>query len=58
MEAHSREELKEWKERFEYRQKKAQKAAKLYGKSFVDIVLDKLAAAKNPLQVSQSWSLV
>jgi hypothetical protein len=47
VEAHSSEELREWKDRFEFRQKKAQKAAKLYGKSFADTVLDKLSAAKN-----------
>ena len=47
VEAHSQEELREWKERFEYRQKKAQKAAKLYGKSFAELVLEKISAAKN-----------
>lgn len=54
VEAHNKEELKEWKERFEYRKNKAQKAAKLYGKSFVDVVLDKLSAAKSQIDtVSQ-----
>ena len=48
VEAHSYEELKEWKERFEYRQKKLQRAAKLYGKSFVDTLLDKLASSNHP----------
>ena len=51
VEAHSQEELKEWKERFEYRQKKIQRAAKLYGKSFVDTLLDKLASSNNPEKV-------
>ena len=48
VEAHSLEELKEWKDRFEYRQKKIQRAAKLYGKSFVDTLLDKLASSNHP----------
>ena len=52
VEAHSQEELKEWKERFEYRQKKIQKAAKMYGKSFVDTLLDKLAASNKPEKVN------
>ena len=47
VDAHSNEELREWKERFEFRQRKAQKAAKMYGKSFADVVLEKLSAAKN-----------
>ena len=51
VEAHSSEELKEWKERFDYRQKKIQRAAKLYGKSFVDTLLDKLASSNSPEKV-------
>ena len=51
VEAHSLEELKEWKDRFEYRQKKIQRAAKLYGKSFVDTLLDKLASSNHPEKV-------
>ncbi len=47
VDAHSAEELREWKDRFEFRQKKAHKAAKMYGKSFADVVLEKLSAAKN-----------
>lgn len=46
--AHSKEELREWKERFEYRQKKAWKATRLYGKSFVETVIEKWSSAKNP----------
>ena len=52
VDAHSAEELKEWKERFEYRQKKIQRAAKLYGKSFTDQLLDKLASSNNPEKVN------
>jgi hypothetical protein len=52
VDAHVAEELKEWKERFEYRQKKIQRAAKLYGKSFTDQLLDKLASSNNPEKVN------
>jgi len=56
VEAHSSEELREWKERFEYRQKKAQKAAKMYGKSFADMILEKIAAAKNKdMVMNNEW---
>ena len=41
--AHSTEELKEWKERLEYRQKKANKALKMF-KSFNDILTEKLSS--------------
>lgn len=47
VEAHCLDELREWKDRFDYRQKRAQRAQKMYGKSFGDILLDKLASAKN-----------
>eukprot|EP00095_Tigriopus_kingsejongensis_P007852 maker-scaffold62_size438377-snap-gene-2.15 protein:Tk07852 transcript:maker-scaffold62_size438377-snap-gene-2.15-mRNA-1 annotation:"helicase with zinc finger protein domain" len=48
---HSKEELREWKERFEYRQKKALKATKMYGKSFVETVIEKWSSAKNPSMI-------
>jgi len=57
VEAHSTEELREWKDRFEYRQKKAQKAAKMYGKSFADMILEKIAAAKNKDMVTYIFTL-
>ena len=41
--AHSTEELKEWQERLEYRQKKANKALKMF-KSFNDILTEKLSS--------------
>ncbi len=50
VEAHTGEELEEWKERFEYRKERAQRAAKLFGKSFVDTVLDKLSSAKGQIE--------
>ena len=50
VEAHNEEELAEWKERFEYRKARAQRATKLFGKSFVEVVLDKLAAAKGQVE--------
>ncbi len=53
VEAHTEEELKEWKERFEFRKSKAQRAAKLFGKTFVDVVLEKLGAAKQVDRVVQ-----
>ncbi len=46
VEAHSEDELKEWRERFEYRKSKAQEASRLCGRTFVEIVLDKLAAVE------------
>ena len=58
VEAHSSEELKEWKERFDYRQKKIQRAAKLYGKTFVDTLLDKLSSSNNPEKVGLSFDML
>lgn len=52
VDAHSKEELKEWRDRLEYRLKRAQKAAKLVGKTFTDTVLDKLGKASSPENVS------
>ncbi|TRY67479.1 hypothetical protein TCAL_05962 [Tigriopus californicus] len=49
--AHSKEELREWKERFDYRQKKALKATRLYGKSFVETVIEKWSSAQNPRSI-------
>jgi hypothetical protein len=57
VDAHSAEELREWKDRFEFRQKKAHKAAKMYGKSFADVVLEKLSAAKNKESVRSIFKL-
>ena len=46
--AHSREELKEWNQRIEYKNKRKQRADRVCGaKSFVDLVIDKLSNAKN-----------
>ena len=50
-EAHSFEEIQEWKERLEFRQKKAKKAAKLY-ESLSDQIVEKLASAANVNNVS------
>ena len=49
--AHSVEEMQEWKERLEFRQKKAKKAAKLY-ESFNDLLVEKLSLASNIANVS------
>jgi hypothetical protein len=49
--AHSENELSEWKEHFEFRQNKAQKASKLY-KSFNDTLLERLTSNVNVENVS------
>lgn len=43
MDAHGTEELAEWRERFEYRRMKMQRASEkqLYGKSYTEMILDK-----------------
>ncbi|QQP40187.1 Uncharacterized protein FKW44_014159 [Caligus rogercresseyi] len=48
VEAHSKEELTEWKDRFDYRQKKAFKANKILGKTFVDNVIERLSNLSHP----------
>ncbi|XP_040566759.1 probable helicase with zinc finger domain [Lepeophtheirus salmonis] len=48
VDAHSKEELLEWKDRFDFRQKKAFKANKILGKTFVDTVIEKLNNSSNP----------
>jgi hypothetical protein len=53
VDAHSKEELREWQERFKFRLKRAQKAEKLLGKSFVDTILEKLEVSKYPDGVYQ-----
>ena len=49
-EAHSEEELKEWKRRFQIRQAKANKNTVMFGRSFVDTVLEKVYALKGSVQ--------
>lgn len=46
VEAHGTEELHEWKERFEYRKMRLQRACEkeLYGKSYTEQLLDKLVS--------------
>lgn len=46
VEAHGNEELQEWKERFEYRKMRLQRACEkeLYGKSYTEQLLDKLVS--------------
>ena len=51
VEAHSGYELKEWRERHDYRRKKLQKASKIFGKTFVDALQDKLTLPKDEPKV-------
>ena len=51
VEAHSGYELKEWRERYDYRRKKLQKANKIFGKTFVDALQDKLTLPKDEHKV-------
>ena len=51
VEAHSGYELKEWRERYDYRRKKLQKANKIFGKTFVDALQDKLTLPKDEPKV-------
>ena len=51
VEAHSGYELKEWRERYDYRRKKLQKANKIFGKTFVDALQDKLSLPKDEPKV-------
>lgn len=46
VEAHGNDELQEWKERFEYRKMRLQRACEkeLYGKSYTEQLLDKLVS--------------
>lgn len=50
VDAHGIEELNEWKERFEYRMMRLQRAneALLYGKSYTELLLNRLAETSNP----------
>lgn len=49
VDAHGIEELNEWKERFEYRMMKLQRAneALIYGKSYTELLLNRLCFASN-----------
>lgn len=53
VEAHGEEELVEWKERFEYRKVKLQKARdkELYGKSYTEQLLEKWTQASSPEKI-------
>lgn len=53
MDAHGNEELKEWKERLEYRKTRLQRAREkeLYGKSYTEQILEKWVSASNPDKV-------
>jgi hypothetical protein len=55
VEAHGLEELTEWKERFEYRRMKLQRASenKLYGKSYTEQLLERYVIYKKiPFDIS------
>lgn len=49
VDAHGNEELHEWKERFEYRKMRVQRACEkeLYGKSYTEQLLDKLVGLRH-----------
>lgn len=53
MEAHGQDELNEWKERFEYRRMRVQKACEkeLYGKSYTEQVLERWIQATAPERI-------
>ena len=55
MAAHSKEELKEWKDRMEYRKKKLRKANRMYGKTFVDSIVDRLAVVDSAADEAKFW---
>lgn len=53
VEAHGAEELVEWRERFEYRRMKLQRACEkeLYGKSYTELLLDRWSQTPEPSEV-------